>query len=172
MICACALPDLLGSACDTAVMATVAGLGTCPGAVYTPEELIVPAVGLPPAEPLTCHVTEVFEDPLTVAVKRAVCTLPVVLTVTTANDGLTVTLICGAAAPPPQELKKTQTARLGTRNANGRMNASPEGGAAYVSMGVLCRQSFRFPFSYERKLPPIIIPGDSNQFCKAGIFRN
>lgn len=122
MICACALPDLLESACDTAVMATVAGLGTCVGAVYTPEELIVPVVGLPPVAPLTSHVTEVFEVPLTVAVKTAVCTLLVVLIVTVVNDGLTVTVICEAAGlPPPQELKKTQTARLGTRKNEKRM---------------------------------------------------
>jgi hypothetical protein len=35
------------------------------GAVYMPDELIVPAAALPPATPFTCQVTEVFVVPKT-----------------------------------------------------------------------------------------------------------
>src|SRR5438045_1343608 len=53
----CAEADFVGSACDTAVTATVAGFGTTAGAVYRPELDIVPTVALPPLTPLTCQVT-------------------------------------------------------------------------------------------------------------------
>jgi len=48
---------------------TFAGLGTCAGAVYTPEALIVPVVAVPPTRPFTCHWTAVFVVPVTVSVK-------------------------------------------------------------------------------------------------------
>jgi hypothetical protein len=41
--------------------------GTVFGALYRPDELIVPAAALPPATPFTCQVTEVFVEPVTVA---------------------------------------------------------------------------------------------------------
>ena len=62
-----AVPDLVGSACDTAVTDTVAGLGTEAGAVYSPLVEIVPIVLLPPIMELTSHVTAVFVVPDSVA---------------------------------------------------------------------------------------------------------
>jgi hypothetical protein len=62
------LETTLGSATETAVMATVAGDGTAVGAVYTPELEIMPTVELPPVVPFTSHVTLVFEVPVTIAV--------------------------------------------------------------------------------------------------------
>jgi hypothetical protein len=35
--------------------------------VYIPDALIVPVEALPPVTPFTCQVTEVFDDPVTVA---------------------------------------------------------------------------------------------------------
>src|SRR2546430_1096367 len=49
----CAEADFVGSACDTAVTATVAGFGTTAGAVYRPELDIVPTVALRSVEPPT-----------------------------------------------------------------------------------------------------------------------
>jgi hypothetical protein len=60
--------DLVESAAETAVMVTVAGVGTLIGAVYTPEVEIIPTVALPPAMPLTLQFTVVFVEPVTVAV--------------------------------------------------------------------------------------------------------
>ena len=63
-----AVAVLVGSAWETAVISTCAGLGTVGGAVYRPVEEIVPrvalppimgAVGVPPGLP-TSHVTAVF----------------------------------------------------------------------------------------------------------------
>jgi len=60
-------PDADASAALTARTVTVFEPGTLPGAVYKPEELIVPVVALPPVTPSTCQVTELFEEPVTVA---------------------------------------------------------------------------------------------------------
>jgi len=49
--------ERLGSATDTAVTLTVAGLGTDAGAEYTPAVEIVPTVVSPPAMPFTSQVT-------------------------------------------------------------------------------------------------------------------
>ena len=60
-------PDADASAALTARTVTVFEPGTLPGAVYKPEELIVPVVALPPVTPSTCQFTELFEEPVTVA---------------------------------------------------------------------------------------------------------
>ena len=62
--------------------------GTLPGAVNIPVEEIVPTLALPPATPLTFHVTPVLVVLETVALNCKVCpmvTLPV--------DGVTATVI-------------------------------------------------------------------------------
>jgi hypothetical protein len=65
-----AVPDTAVLAADIAVIVTVAGLGTVEGAVYTPLDVMVPTVALPPATPLTSHVdTAVFVVFATVTVK-------------------------------------------------------------------------------------------------------
>lgn len=71
-----ALADLVGSACETAVTETEAGLGTAEGArniasLAVPKTVVEmrPLVEFPPLTPLTCHVTAVLVDPDTVAVK-------------------------------------------------------------------------------------------------------
>jgi hypothetical protein len=81
------LPVALALAELTARTVTVLEVGTVLGAVYSPDELIVPEVWLPPGTPFTCQVTEVFDDPLTVALNDFV-----VLTRTFAFGGETVTV--------------------------------------------------------------------------------
>jgi hypothetical protein len=88
---AMAEPILVESATDTAVIVTVAGVGTVMGAVYTPDAEIIPTVALPPAVPLTLQLTAVLEAPVTAAVN--VCVIP---TVTLMVAGVTDTVI-GAA---------------------------------------------------------------------------
>jgi len=80
------LPVAVASAELTA--RTVTGLepGTVLGAAYRPDELIVPVATLPPGTPFTCHVTEVVDDPATVALKD--CVAPAR---TLALGGVTVT---------------------------------------------------------------------------------
>ena len=53
-----AFPEAVGSAALTAVTVTVAGDGTDPGAVYSPDALILPVIELPPTTPFTFHVTD------------------------------------------------------------------------------------------------------------------
>src|SRR5437762_8079343 len=74
----CAEADFVGSACDTAVTATVAGFGTTAGAVYRPERDTVPTAALPPLTPLTCQVTAVLLVFCTVAVNCCVPPAPTV----------------------------------------------------------------------------------------------
>ena len=67
MIVTAAVADFVLSAFDVAVTDTCAGLGMVLGAVYSPEELIVPhALPLQP-EPVTLHATPVLLAPVTVA---------------------------------------------------------------------------------------------------------
>jgi hypothetical protein len=63
---------LVGSAALVA-LATMVVEGTVAGAVYSPEDEIVPRVELPPLKPFTAQVTVVFELPLTVAENCCVC---------------------------------------------------------------------------------------------------
>jgi hypothetical protein len=91
-------PDLVESACDTAVTVTVAGFGTFAGAVYTPLGEIDPVVApFPPVVPFTCHVTAKFVVFVTVAEKT---TEP--LTATFCDTGETATVTGGGCEPPPQ----------------------------------------------------------------------
>ncbi len=53
--------------CATLVAVTVCLPGDA-GAMYLPDALIVPTVEFPPDTPSTDHVTDVFEEPVTVAV--------------------------------------------------------------------------------------------------------
>jgi hypothetical protein len=59
--------DLVESAALVAVTVTTFEVGTA-GEVYSPVELTVPTVVLPPAMPFTDHVTAVLLVPLTAAV--------------------------------------------------------------------------------------------------------
>jgi hypothetical protein len=81
------LPVAVASAVLTARTVTVFEPGTVAGAVYKPDELIVPVPALPPATPFTCQVTEVFDEPVTVALKD--CVAPAR---TLALGGVTVTV--------------------------------------------------------------------------------
>ena len=83
------LPVAEASAELTARTVTVLELGSVAGAVYTPDELIVPVAALPPATPFTCHVTAVFDDPATVALKDFVAPAR---TFALAGETVTVTL--------------------------------------------------------------------------------
>ena len=81
------LPEAVASAELTALTVIMLEPAIVIGAAYKPDELIVPAAALPPATPLTCQVTEVFDDPATVALKD--CVAPAR---TFALDGETVTV--------------------------------------------------------------------------------
>lgn len=83
-----ALSDFDGSAWETALTVTVAGLGGAAGGVYKPEALIVPVAAAPPAIEFTCQVTAVFAVPETVAVNCCVCP---VLTLIVLGETTTVT---------------------------------------------------------------------------------
>ncbi|MGD0956888.1 MAG: hypothetical protein ABR953_08645 [Candidatus Acidiferrales bacterium] len=60
-------PLAFESAALTACTATVFGFGSVAGAEYMPDELIVPVAEAPPVTPLTCQVTDAFDEPVTVA---------------------------------------------------------------------------------------------------------
>jgi hypothetical protein len=81
------VPDAVESAALTARTITVLGFGTMFGAVYKPDALIVPVAVFPPATPLTCHVTKVFEDPVMTALSDWVAP-----PLTVAPDGETLTV--------------------------------------------------------------------------------
>lgn len=83
------LPVTVASPALKASTVTVFELGTAFGAVYMPDELMVPTAALPPVTPLTCHVTEAFDDPETVALKD--CVDPA-RTMALAGETVTVTL--------------------------------------------------------------------------------
>lgn len=83
------LPVAEASAELTAPTVTVLELGRVIGAVYNPDELIVPVVAFPPVAPFTCQVTEVFDDPATVALNG--CVAPA-RTLALDGETLTVTL--------------------------------------------------------------------------------
>ena len=70
-----------GLATLVALTVTFAGFGGTTGAVYRPAADIVPTAALPPANPLTLHVTIVLAELVTVAVKSCVA------------EGATVTLV-------------------------------------------------------------------------------
>ena len=75
-----AIPDFVESACEVAITVTVPPVGTFAGAVYKPDELMVPILGALADALLTCQVTTVFVVPETVAVNCCVwpvCTLAV-----------------------------------------------------------------------------------------------
>jgi hypothetical protein len=91
------LPDAEAFAALTAVMVTTLGLGTLPGAVYTPEELIKPLAALPPVTPFTCQLTDAFDVPLTVALN--VCAKPAR---TLAVPGETETVTPEGEVVPPE----------------------------------------------------------------------
>jgi len=83
------LPVALVLAELTARTATVLEPGTAFGAVYMPDELIVPVAALPPATSFTCQVTAEFDDPVTVALKD--CVAPA-RTLALGGETVTVTL--------------------------------------------------------------------------------
>src|SRR5437764_10060132 len=60
--------DFVVSACEIAFTTTDAGFGRVDGAAYKPPGVIVPTAEFPPVTLFTCHVTAVFDVPVTVAV--------------------------------------------------------------------------------------------------------
>jgi hypothetical protein len=95
-IVAVALPESAGLAAAIAVMVTPVGLGIVAGAVYAPNDVIVPIVEFPPATLFTCQDTLVFVLPVTVAWK--VCVVPAG---TIAAAGVTATVtVCNRVEPP------------------------------------------------------------------------
>jgi hypothetical protein len=103
-------PLALESAALTACTVTVFGFGKLAGAEYMPDELIVPVDELPPVTPFTCQVTDVFDEPLTVALNGWVAPAR-----TLAGFGETETATAGGGAPAvpgfPEELLVTPAHR-------------------------------------------------------------
>lgn len=89
-------PEALESAVLTAEIVTVFVAGTVAGAVYVPDELMVPVAALPPVTPLTSQETCVLEALATVAEKD--CVAPAR---TSALGGVTVTVTAGGGVPVP-----------------------------------------------------------------------
>jgi hypothetical protein len=65
-----ALPETDGLARLVAVAVTIHAAGGTAGAVYLPVESMVPTLALPPAMPLTDHVTLLLYEPFTYAASR------------------------------------------------------------------------------------------------------
>lgn len=100
-------PFALESDVLTASIVTLFGFGRLAGAVYMPEELIVPLAELPPATLLTCQVTDWLDVPLTLAVNDRVPPIR-----TFAEPGETETLTPGGGASgSPEELLVTPAHR-------------------------------------------------------------
>ena len=93
------------SAVEVAVTVTSGLVGMVDGAVYRPEELMVPLVESPPPTPFTAHVTAVLEVLLTVAVN---CCVVAGMTVAVAGVTLTVTVVF-VLLPPPHPARKAET---------------------------------------------------------------
>jgi hypothetical protein len=92
-----ALAEYAELATLVAVIVTDPPDGTAAGAVYSPEEVIVPVVELPPATPFTDHITPVFTVPETEAENCFVHP-----TCSTAEVGEIVTEMEGAVEPGNQ----------------------------------------------------------------------
>jgi hypothetical protein len=111
-----ALADAVESATLVALIATVAGLGTHQGAVYTPDVEIVPTVPLPPAMPLTFQVTAVLVLPVTVALNCCVLNPAtealVGETLTLIADGCDTATLTALDTPPSGLLTVTGTPLL------------------------------------------------------------
>jgi hypothetical protein len=125
VMASCAVADFVESAWLVAVTCAIGDEGRSPGAVYTPDVVIVPLDALPPATPFTLQVTLVLVVFVTVAVN--VWELP---SRTEPLVGVTVTLVDegggrgGGASesglPPPQpsspanagRSSKTSSARM------------------------------------------------------------
>ena len=96
-------PDFVGSACDTAVTVTIAGVGIFAGAVYSPVAEIDPVVaGFPPMTPFTFQVTVVLVVLVTVAEKACVPRTGTLWLV-----GVTVIVTGGGGGEPPPQFAKT-----------------------------------------------------------------
>jgi hypothetical protein len=89
------VPDEEALATLTAETVTKFWVGTTVGAKKFPEPSIVPIEEFPPVILFTCHVTEVFVVPVTVAVNT--CVLPAL---TLDEAGATATLITGGGVVP------------------------------------------------------------------------
>ena len=89
-----AVPVFVASAWEVAVTVTVPPVGTVAGAVYKPDEFMVPILAAVAEVLLTCHVTAVFVVPETVAVNCWVWFVPIF-----AVAGATCTEIVERTAP-------------------------------------------------------------------------
>jgi catabolite regulation protein CreA len=67
-----AVPVTIGAATVTAVIVTGLVAGIVAGGVYRPPAEIVPSALDPPATAFTCHVTDVLDSLITLAVNWAV----------------------------------------------------------------------------------------------------
>ena len=114
-----AVPEYDGDATLTAVTFTVLFAGIAEGGVYTPAAVIVPTVLLPPATPLTCQFTAVFERLLTVAVKVAVLPNRTWLEPETVTEGC---CCCGGVElfPPTEELQPLMKTVTPSKSAGAR----------------------------------------------------
>jgi len=155
-----AVADLVASATLVAVICAVMDAGRSAGAVYTPVALIVPAVALPLATPLTLQVTLVSVALVTVALK--VCVLPstteallgVIATVTEAGVGGRGGGGGSAAEltpPPPQPSMHALAARRTERKAKTGMAARVHGGNAIANFITPSVERGRIPAELQAK---------------------
>jgi len=82
--------DFVGSATEVAVTFASEGLGIVAGAVYSPEDVMVPHEPLTQPVPETFHVTAAFEVPVTLAVN---CCCPLIAIVTSVGEIDTATAV-------------------------------------------------------------------------------
>ena len=98
MIVTTADADVLPSALATALTVTCAGLGTAPGAVYNPPDVIVPHPAPVQPAPVTLHVTAVLGVPVTVALNS--CCPPVISCAVCGETLTVITLLIITVALP------------------------------------------------------------------------
>lgn len=120
-----AVPDFVAYACEVAVMVTVPPVGTVPGAVYKPDEFMVPMLAALAEELLTCQVTAVFVVPVTVAVNCWVWFVPIL-----AVAGATCTEIVERTAPDCSAHAASISAMATSRNC--RIKREPVTAGLYV----------------------------------------
>lgn len=133
-----------------AVTVTLDGDGKDCGAVYRPEEEIVPAMEFPPTTPLTLQFTALELVPVTVAVNC--CVWP---SGTDAVAGCTVTVTFGGGfgeeefVSPQPGIIATNAAIAAQRSA--RTKRTPCLGTGSAGAGLFVRLSFGAKFLYEEK---------------------
>jgi len=104
---------LVVSAWEIAVTVTVVVLGNLLGAVYKPFASMVPIIASPPFSPLTCQVTAVFVEPVTVALN---CCVAPPATLAVVGEMVMETPVLAVLFLPPQEDQSRVAKRIQRKN--------------------------------------------------------